>query len=201
MPSWVPDLHLTPDLIGRAARAVGWTYLAAALALIVLLAVPAVTDPLRLSRLRHLRRQHGLGAAQRQHRHHPPDRAGIDQRRRHRCDKEVCRTLCRCCTASSISRRPTGRAGSSRRATPTRSPIRSRSSLQGSGDRVVFSIPYLGYVVHFARSAVGRALLLFVPADAPGGHRPLADVEGRWPATVHERGAAVLARAARAGSH
>jgi len=37
-------------------------------------------------------------------------------------------------------------------------------TLQGSGDRVVFAIPYLGYLVHFARGALGRLLLILIPA-------------------------------------
>ena len=37
-------------------------------------------------------------------------------------------------------------------------------TLQGSGDRVVFAIPYLGYLVHFARGAMGRVLLLLIPS-------------------------------------
>ena len=37
-------------------------------------------------------------------------------------------------------------------------------TLQGSGDRVVFAIPYLGYLVHFARGVIGRLLLLLLPS-------------------------------------
>jgi signal peptidase len=37
--------------------------------------------------------------------------------------------------------------------------------LQGTGDKVVFAIPYLGYVVHFVRSALGRTLFLFLPSS------------------------------------
>jgi signal peptidase len=37
-------------------------------------------------------------------------------------------------------------------------------TLEGSGDRVVFAIPYLGYLVHFARGALGRVFLLFIPS-------------------------------------
>ncbi len=37
-------------------------------------------------------------------------------------------------------------------------------TLQGAGDRVVFSIPWLGYAVHFARSFFGRVFLLIFPA-------------------------------------
>ena len=37
-------------------------------------------------------------------------------------------------------------------------------TLQGSGDRVVLTIPYLGYLVHFARGAIGRVLLILIPS-------------------------------------
>ncbi len=37
-------------------------------------------------------------------------------------------------------------------------------ALEGPGDRVVFAIPYLGYLVHFARGILGRVLLLLVPS-------------------------------------
>ncbi len=37
-------------------------------------------------------------------------------------------------------------------------------TLQGSGDRVVLTIPYLGYLVHFARGAMGRVFLLILPS-------------------------------------
>jgi len=37
-------------------------------------------------------------------------------------------------------------------------------TLEGSGDRVVFAIPYLGYLVHFARGAMGRVSLLLIPS-------------------------------------
>ena len=37
-------------------------------------------------------------------------------------------------------------------------------TLEGSGDRVVFAIPYLGYLVHFARGAMGRVLLILIPS-------------------------------------
>ena len=37
-------------------------------------------------------------------------------------------------------------------------------TLEGSGDRVVFAIPYLGYLVHFARGAIGRVLLILIPS-------------------------------------
>jgi signal peptidase len=36
-------------------------------------------------------------------------------------------------------------------------------TLGGSGDKVVFDIRYVGYVVHFARSTVGRLLFLGMP--------------------------------------
>jgi signal peptidase len=41
--------------------------------------------------------------------------------------------------------------------------------LQGPGDKVVFSIPWLGYLVHFARSGAGRALLLIIPSTLLAG--------------------------------
>jgi signal peptidase len=37
-------------------------------------------------------------------------------------------------------------------------------TLNGSGDRVVFVIPYLGYLVHFARGTMGRVFLLLIPS-------------------------------------
>lgn len=44
---------------------------------------------------------------------------------------------------------------------PDPEPVR----LEGTGDRVAFAIPYLGYLVHFARGAPGRVLLLFLPSS------------------------------------
>ncbi|MGD0765522.1 MAG: signal peptidase I [Dehalococcoidia bacterium] len=45
------------------------------------------------------------------------------------------------------------------------SPDPTPARLQGTGDRVVFAIPYLGYLVHFARGGMGRILLLFLPSS------------------------------------
>jgi len=47
-----------------------------------------------------------------------------------------------------------------RNASPDPEPV----TLQGTGDRVAFAIPYLGYLVHFARGVLGRVLLLFLPS-------------------------------------
>jgi signal peptidase len=44
---------------------------------------------------------------------------------------------------------------------PDPDPVR----LEGTGDRVAFAIPYLGYLVHFARGSWGRVLLLFLPSS------------------------------------
>lgn len=38
--------------------------------------------------------------------------------------------------------------------------------LSGRGDRLMFSIPYLGYLLHFARGPLGRLLLIGVPLIA-----------------------------------
>ena len=37
-------------------------------------------------------------------------------------------------------------------------------ALKGPGDRVVLTIPYLGYFIHFARGTLGRVLLLLIPS-------------------------------------
>lgn len=37
-------------------------------------------------------------------------------------------------------------------------------TIQGQGDKVVLTIPYLGYLVHFARGTIGRLLLLLLPS-------------------------------------
>ena len=163
MPSWVPDLHLTPERICNAARAVGWTYLAVALALIVLLAIPTT---LALFGYRAYVIYGGsMGSALRNGslavtRQIDPDSINVGDvvaisKSSH--SLPVLHRIIDVQTADGARRFVTqGDANSE--------PDPDPASLRGSGDRVVFSIPYLGYVVHFARSPAGRALLLFVPA-------------------------------------
>lgn len=44
-----------------------------------------------------------------------------------------------------------------------RSPDRELLALQGPGDRVVYSVPYVGYILKFAESGAGRFLLIGAP--------------------------------------
>jgi signal peptidase len=41
-------------------------------------------------------------------------------------------------------------------------------ALQGTGSRVVYTVPYVGYLVNFARTPVGWSLLLVLPATYLG---------------------------------
>jgi signal peptidase len=51
-------------------------------------------------------------------------------------------------------------------ANPTLDPT--EISLQDTGSRVVYTVPYVGYLVNFARTPLGWALLLFLPATYLG---------------------------------
>ena len=50
--------------------------------------------------------------------------------------------------------------------------------LRGQATKMVFGIPYLGYVVDFARSTAGIALFLLVPAAGLLGHTGTQSMEG-----------------------
>jgi signal peptidase len=51
-------------------------------------------------------------------------------------------------------------------ANPTPDPT--EVALQGTGSRVVYTVPYVGYLVNLARTPLGWALLLFLPATYLG---------------------------------
>jgi len=163
MPSWCPDLRLTPHFIGEAARAAGRTYLGAALALIVLLAVPAI---LSLFGYRAYVIYGGsMGSALRNGslavtRQIDPESINVGDVVAIKKSSHALPVLHRIVDIETTD-------GARRFVTQgdaNKEPDPEPASLQGSGDRVVFSIPHLGYVVHFAHGTVGRALLLLVPA-------------------------------------
>jgi signal peptidase len=154
MPGWVPDL------LAKAGR----TYLAAALALIVLLAIPVV---LALFGFRAYVIYGGsMGSSL------PNGSIGITRR----VDAESIHVGDVVALQKSAASLPVlhrivaiDTSGGTRRfvtqgdanAEPDPDPV----GLQGPGDKVVFSIPWLGYLVHFARGATGRALLLIIPSS------------------------------------
>lgn len=163
MPDWVPGLLQRAGLLTRAARAVGWTYLAAALTLTVLLAVPLV---LTLFGYRAYVIYGGsMGSALHNGSVAITHRVSADSvevgdivavRKSSRSLPVLHRVIDIQTTAGSRQFVTQGDANKE----PDPQPV----SLQGSGDKVVFGIPLLGYVVHFARSPAGRDLLLFIPA-------------------------------------
>ena len=163
MPSWVPNLRLTPDFIGKAARAAGWTYLAAALALVVLLVVPAI---LSLFGFRAYVVYGGsMGASlpngsigiTRQIDAESIDIGDVVALKKSSHSLPVLHRVIAIDTSSGTAKFVTqGDANKE----PDAEPV----ALQGPGDKVVFSIPWLGYLVHFARSGAGRALLLIIPS-------------------------------------
>jgi len=164
MPGWVPNLLSKAGPLRRATRFAGRTYLAAALALIVLLAFPLI---LALFGFRAYVIYGGsMGASL------PNGSIGITRR----IEAESIRVGDVVALRKSAQSLPVlhrvvaiDTRGGTRKfttqgdanAAPDPDPV----GLEGPGDKIVFSIPWLGYLVHFARGAVGRALLLIVPSS------------------------------------
>jgi signal peptidase len=163
MPGWVPKPHLKLDLTCGVARAASRTYLGAALALISLLAIPAAFS--FFGYRTYVIYGGSMGSAL------PNGSIAITER----------------VEADSVNVGDVVAISRSERSLPVlhriigvetsdggrqfvtqgdanEEPDSGPVSLQGSGDRVVFSIPHVGYLVHFARSATGRLLLLLLPA-------------------------------------
>jgi len=163
MPGWVPDLLLKAGPLSRAARFAGWAYLGAALAIIVLLVIPAV---LALFGFRAYVIYGGsMGASL------PNGSIGIT--RQINADSidvgdivalekssHTLPVLHRVIAIDTSSGTPKFVTQGDANKEPDAEPV----GLQGPGDKVVFSIPWLGYLVHFARSGAGRAFLLIIPS-------------------------------------
>jgi len=163
MPKWVPNLFLRADLLTRAALIAGWTYLVAAVALIVLLAIPAL---LTLFGCRAYviyggsmgsALSNGSIAITRSVHPESIDVGDVVAIKKSAHSLPVLHRVVRIGTSGG-TREFVTQGDANREADPQ--PV----SLRGPGDRVVFSIPSLGYLVHFARSTTGRALLLIGPA-------------------------------------
>jgi len=164
MPGWVPNLLSKAGPLKRAMRFAGRTYLAAALALVILLAVPVV---LALFDFRaYIIYGGSMGASL------PNGSIGITRR----IEAESIRVGDVVALKKSSRSLPVlhrviaiDTSGGTRKfvtqgdanAEPDPDPV----GLQGPGDKIIFSIPWLGYLVHFARSAAGRALLLIIPSS------------------------------------
>jgi len=163
MPGWVPDLLLKAGPLRRAARFAGWTYLGAALAIIVLLIVPAI---LALFGFRAYVIYGGsMGAAlpngsigiTRQIDAESIDIGDVVALKKSSHSLPVLHRVIAIDTSSGTAKFVTqGDANKE----PDAEPV----ALQGPGDKVIFGIPWLGYLVHFARSGSGRALLLIIPS-------------------------------------
>lgn len=163
MPNWFPNLHPRPLLLWKALRLAGWAYLAAALALIVLLTVPVIL-PLFGFRT-YVIYGGSMGRAL------PNGSIGITRQ----IDASSIKVgdivaVKRSARSSPVLHRVIDidtRDGTRKYVTQgdaNKEPDQGSVSLQGTGDKVLFNIPRLGYLVHFARGAAGRIFLLFVPA-------------------------------------
>jgi signal peptidase I len=162
MPQWVSNLFSRAGLLTKGVRIAGLTYFGAALALIVLLAIPAVLA------LFGYRAYVVYGGSM--GRSLPNGSIGITERvqpedvnvgdvvaiKRSTHSLPLLHRVIEVDTSDGTRKFVTqGDANKE----PDPNPI----SLRGSGDRIVFSIPWLGHIVHFARSPFGRAVLLIVP--------------------------------------
>ncbi|HUS82304.1 MAG TPA: signal peptidase I [Dehalococcoidia bacterium] len=168
MPGWVPDLIVKVGPLRRAARFAGWTYLAAALAIIVLLIVPVILTLFGYrtyviyggsmgSALRN-----GSIAITRRVEAKSVNVGDVVAIRRSARSLPVLHRIVDVETSDGTRRFVT-------QGDANKEPDSEPASLQGTGDRVVFSIPYLGYLVHFARGGTGRALLLIIPSTLLAG--------------------------------
>lgn len=168
MPKWVPNLLLQAALLTRAARIAGWTYLVAALALIVLLAIPAVLALFGYRAYVIYGGSMGSGLPNGSigiTRRIDPESINVGDIVAMKKSSHALPVLHRVIDidTSDETRRFVTQGDANKEPDPD--PV----GLRGPGDRVVFSIPWLGYLVHFARSAAGRTLLLIVPATLLAG--------------------------------
>ena len=163
MPKRVSDMFSRARLSARVVRLAGLTCLCAALALVLLLAIPAI---LSLFGYRTYVVYGGsMGSALQNGSIGITERVAVDDikigdivaiKRSSRALPFLHRVID--IDTSDGTRKFVTQGDANKE--PDSGPI----SLQGTGDRIVFSIPWLGYVVHFARSPFGRAVLLVVPA-------------------------------------
>jgi signal peptidase len=168
MPGWFPDLRLRAIHLSKAIGLAGWAYLVAALAVVVLLTVPIVLAPLGCRA--YVIYGGSMGSAL------PNGSIGITRQ----IDADSIKVgdivaMKRSSRSLPILHRIIGidtSDGTPKYVTQgdaNKEPDPDPVSLQGSGDKILFSIPWLGYVVHFARGAAGRVFLLFVPATLLAG--------------------------------
>jgi len=164
MPRWFPDLQRRLVPLSRGLALAGWAYLVAALAIIVLLIVPSI---LALFGCRAYVVYGGsMGSAL------PSGSIGITRK----IEPDAIHVgdivaIKRSVNASPILHRvvqidtsDSGVRTFITRGDANKDPDPQPVVLQGAGDRIVFSIPWLGYIVHFARSFAGHVFLLFLPA-------------------------------------
>ena len=160
---WFPDLHRRFVRPGKAFALAGWTYLLAALALIVLLLIPSLLG--FFGYRAYVIYGGSMGSAL------PAGSIGITRQ----IQPEAIRVgdivaIKRSSRALPILHRvieidtSDGTRRFVTRGDANQEPDAQPATLHGPGDRIVFSIPWLGYLVHFARSSAGRIFLLFVPA-------------------------------------
>jgi signal peptidase len=167
MPRWFPDLRRASSPSEALALA-GWAYLVAALAIIVLLLVPSF---LGLFGYRAYVVYGGsMGSALSNGsigitRKIEPDAIKVGDVvaiQRSSRSLPILHRIIEIDTTASGVRAFITRGDANQDADP---PV----TLQGAGDRVVFSIPWLGYIVHLARSFAGHVFLLFLPATLLAG--------------------------------
>jgi len=163
MPRWFPDLRRAGSL-SKAMVLAGWAYLVAALAIIVLLIIPSF---LALFGYRaYIVYGGSMGSAL------SSGSVGITRK----IEPDAIKVgdivaIKRSVNASPILHRviqidtsDDGTRTFITRGDANKEPDPQPVVLQGAGDRIVFSIPWVGFIVHFARSFAGHVLLLFLPA-------------------------------------
>ncbi len=163
MPRWFPDLHRRLVPLSKGLALAGWAYLVAALAIIVLLVVPSI---LALFGYRAYVVYGGsMGSAL------SNGSIGITRKidpaaiqvgdivaiKRSSRSLPILHRIIEIDTSDGTRKFVT-------RGDANEDPDPQPVTLQGAGDRVVFSIPCVGYLVHFARSFAGHVFLLFLPA-------------------------------------
>jgi signal peptidase I len=168
MPGWFPDLRPRAIHPSGAIGLAGWAYLGAALAVVVLLTVPLLLAPFGCRA--YVIYGGSMGAAL------PNGSIAITRRidaeavkvgdvvaiKKSSRSLPVLHRVIGIDTSSGVPKYVT--QGDANKA-PDADPV----SLRGAGDKVLFSIPWLGHLVHFARGAAGRVFLLFLPATLLAG--------------------------------
>ncbi len=167
MPRWFPDVRQRLVPLSKGLALAGWAYLVAALAIIVLLVVPSILA--FFGYRAYVIYGGSMGSALR------TGSIGITRK----IEPDAIKVgdivaIKRSANASPILHRVIGIDTSDgtrkfiTRGDANKEPD-SPVALYGPGDRIVFSIPWAGYLVHFARGPVGRTLLLFIPAALLAG--------------------------------